>query len=389
LRKARANLSTQPAVLLNMRDPAFIPEWGRPPAAGLQHEKASARIASNRRRQVHLHDSPGTRTSVPQFLRWLSIPALAVQLAACGGGTDSNTIELSGTVDAREAGLAFQVAGRIARLHADEGDSVSSGDVIAELDARDYELALQRARAEADAAAQALAALKAGTREQELRVAEAAVRRAQSERDYARSEFERIRQLIPKQLAAQQQLDQTRLQYKVAAAALEQAEQNLRLLREGPRKEDIDQAAAALAARQAAVETAQQQLEYVRLLSPADGVLSVRLAEPGEVVAAGTPVLRLAELERPWVRAYLNEDDLARVRLGQEAEVRVDGLPDKVFKGRLTFISPQSEFTPKTVETRELRVDLVYRIKVEVDNPDGLLKIGMPADVRLQAQPAS
>jgi HlyD family secretion protein len=193
---------------------------------------------------------------------------------------------------------------------------------------------------------------------------------------------------VPKQLAAQQQLDQMRLQYKVAAAGVEQAEQNLRLLREGPRQEDIDQAAAELAARQAAAETAQQHLAYVRLLSPADGVLSVRLAEPGEVVAAGTPVMRLAELSRPWVRAYLNESDLSRVRLGQEAEIRVDGLPDKVLKGRLSFISPQSEFTPKTVETRELRVDLVYRVKIEVDNPDGLLKIGMPADVKLQVQPA-
>jgi HlyD family secretion protein len=324
----------------------------------------------------------------PRFLRLISTLTLAALLGACNSGSDSSTIELSGTVDAREAALAFQVSGRIARLHADEGDAVTAGQMIAELDPRDYELTLQRARAEADAAAQALAALKAGTREQELRVAEAAVARAKSERDFARSEVERIRQLVPKQLAAQQQLDQTRLQYKVAVAGLEQAEQNLRLLREGPRQEDIDQAAAELAARRAAVETARQQLDYVRLPSPADGVLSVRLAEPGEVVAAGTPVMRLAELSHPWVRAYLNENDLSRVRLGQEAEVRVDGLPDKVFKGKLSFISPQSEFTPKTVETRELRVDLVYRIKVEVENPDGLLKIGMPADVRLQAQAA-
>jgi HlyD family secretion protein len=315
--------------------------------------------------------------------------ALAALLTGCGDSTPPGTIALSGTVDAHEAELAFQVPGRIATLHADEGDAVKAGAAVADLDARDYELALERARAEADAAAQALAALKAGTREQELRVAEAAVAKAQSERDFARSEVGRIGRLVPKQLASQQQLDEMRLQYKVAVAGLEQAEQNLRLLREGPRQEDIDQAAAELAARKAAVQTAEQQLGYVHLLSPADGVISVRLAEPGEVVAAGKPVLRLAELNRPWVRAYLNETDLARVRLGQAAEVRVDGLPDKVFKGRLAFISPTSEFTPKTVETRALRVDLVYRVKIEVNNADGLLKIGMPADVTLQAQPES
>ncbi len=168
-------------------------------------------------------------------------------------------------------------------------------------------------------------------------------------------------------------------------AGVEQARQNLALLREGPRQEDIDQAAATLRARQATVETAQQQLAYVQLYSPVAGVVSVRLAEVGEVVSSGKPVLRVAELSRPWVRAYLNEADLPQVRLGQPAEVRADGLPGRVLAGRLAFISPDAEFTPKTVETRALRVDLVYRVKIEVENPDGALKLGQPADVLLKA----
>ena len=117
--------------------------------------------------------------------------------------------------------------------------------------------------------------------------------------------------------------------------------------------------------------------------SPVAGTVSVRLAEAGQVVAAGQPVLRIAELAHPWVRVYLAEADLPRVQLGQRAEVRVDGVPGKVFAGRLAFIAPQAEFTPKTVETKALRVDLVYRAKVEVDDPLGQLKIGMPADVTL------
>ncbi|KPK38881.1 MAG: hypothetical protein AMJ69_07260, partial [Gammaproteobacteria bacterium SG8_47] len=122
------------------------------------------------------------------------------------------------------------------------------------------------------------------------------------------------------------------------------------------------------------------------LASPVAGIVSVRLAEAGQVLAMGQPVLRITELSVPWIRAYLRETDLPRVKLGQPVTVRVDGLPDKAFTGRLSFISPQAEFTPKTVETRELRVDLVYRIKVEVANPDGLLKVGMPADLTLEPQ---
>jgi len=298
---------------------------------------------------------------------------------------DPERIELSGTVEAREVDLAFQVGGRIAELAVDEGDAVQAKQRVATLDARDYELALRAATAQMDAAQAALAALRAGTRIQELRVAEAQLAKAQADLDYARVEFKRIAELVARKLAPQEQLDQLQQRQNVALAGVEQARQMLALLREGPRQEEIDRAAAELRARQAAVETARQQLAYVQLHSPVTGVVSVRLVETGEVVAAGKPVLRVAELSQPWVRAYLNEADLPRVRLGQPAEVRVDGLPGKVWPGRLAFIAPDAEFTPKTVETRALRVDLVYRVKIEVENPSGALKLGQPADVLLKA----
>jgi HlyD family secretion protein len=320
---------------------------------------------------------------------WLATLALLPLLAGFRwpwqSAGDTERIELSGTVEAREVDLAFQVGGRIAELRVDEGDAVKPEQWVAELDARDYELALRNAIAQMEAAHAALAALRAGTRIQELRVAEAQLAKAQADLDYARVEFKRVADLVSKKLAPEDQLDQSRQRQNVALAGVEQARQNLALLREGPRQEDIDQAAATLRARQAAVETARQQRGYVQLRSPVAGVVSVRLAEAGEVVSPGKAVLRVAELGRPWVRAYLNETDLARVRLGQSAEVRVDGLPGKVLAGRLAFIAPDAEFTPKTVETRALRVDLVYRVKIEVDNSDGALKLGQPADVVLKA----
>ncbi|MFO1431585.1 MAG: efflux RND transporter periplasmic adaptor subunit [Candidatus Competibacteraceae bacterium] len=296
---------------------------------------------------------------------------------------DSSELILPGTVEAHEVDLSFQVSGRIDSLAVDEGYAVKAGQPVARLDRRDYELTLHNAEARSEAARATLAALEAGTRAQEIRVAEAQLASARANLNFTRADARRIAELVPKNLATVQQLDQARLQQELAQANVAEREQTLALLREGPRQEDIERARADYQASQVAVASARQQLDYTQLLSPTDGVVSVRLAEVGEVVAPGQAVLRIAELSRPWVRAYLNTFDLPKVKLGQAAAVRADGLPGQVFPGRLSFISPKAEFTPKTVETRALRVDLVYRIKVEVPNPDGLLKLGMPVDITL------
>ena len=299
-------------------------------------------------------------------------------------GRDGSAIILSGTVEAREVDLSFRVGGQIQQLKADEGDEISAGELVARLDPRDFQLSLQQAAAMAEAARAALEVLKAGTRKQEIRAAQADLEKARAQLNFAGSEVKRVNALIPRQLASQQQLEQEQLKYKVASATVEQARQQLMLLQEGPRREDIQRAEKEYAARQETQAQAQQQLSYTELSSPVAGMITVRLSEAGETVAAGRPVLRVAELARPWVRAYLSETDLARVRLGQTVKVRVDGVPGRDFNGKLSFISPVAEFTPKTVETRELRVDLVYRIKVDVANPDGALKIGMPADIIIE-----
>jgi HlyD family secretion protein len=310
-----------------------------------------------------------------------------VLLSGCYGNnpSDDDTILLSGTVEAREIDLGFQVGGRVAQLKTDEGQWVEQGTIVAQLDRRDFELTLQQAMATADAAQAIVDALKAGSRTQDIRVAEADLQKARSALNYAQAEVKRFSSLIPKKLASVEQLEQAQLQYEVALASVEQADQRLHLLREGPRQEDIQQAEAEFHARQQASNLARLQLDHTEISSPVSGLITVRLSEAGEVVAPGQPVLRVAEMARPWVRAYLSEPNLGRVRVGQKAEVTIDSFPDKVFPGILTFISPVAEFTPKTVETRELRVDLVYRIKVELENPQDILKIGMPADISLVA----
>lgn len=313
---------------------------------------------------------------------WLGLLGLGLGTGLSGcNGDDSGGLVLSGTVEARETALSFQVNGRIDRLLVDEGEPVKQGQEVALLLADDYEQAVTRAQAEVAAAEAGLAALQAGTRKQELKVAEATLEQARAEQRFAEEEVQRTRSLIRKKLASQEQLDQAQLKRDVANSAVRRAQQQLQLLQEGPRQEDIDRASAELAARRSALKTAEQQLSYTHLMSPVSGTVTLRLAEAGEVVGPGQPVFKVAELTHPWVRAYLNETDLARVRLGQKVSVTVDGLPGKTFHGTLSFISPKAEFTPKSVETRALRVDLVYRVKVRLEDPEGVLKLGMPADV--------
>ncbi len=324
-------------------------------------------------------------TAKQYFRHHIFIAALSLTISGCGNhGEENNTILLSGTVEARELDLGFQVGGRIDQLLVDEGYAVTSSQPVAQLETQDFELAVQQAEGQAAAAKATLAALQAGSRKQEIKTAQAGVTQADAQLAFAASEVDRVKTLAAQQLAPKEQLDQKRTQYEVAKTTLKQAQENLKLLQEGPRKEDIQRAEATYKANVAATDLARRRLTYTQLATPAAGVISVRLAEKGQVVATGQPVLRVAELGRPWIRAYLNETDLSRVRLGQTAAVTVDGVK-QAFQGHLSFISPVAEFTPKTVETRQLRVDLVYRIKVDVENPQGVLKIGMPADVKLVA----
>jgi HlyD family secretion protein len=338
-----------------------------------------------------MNDPTRSWTAPARLALWatmLSLPLLAGCRWPWEADNERGTLTLSGTVDARQIDVSFQAPGRIARLLADEGQPVQPGKIVAELDTSDLQLAAQRARAQTQAAREAFAALKAGARPQEVRAAQAAVAQAQADRRFADQQVVRTGELVAQHFVAPEQMDRARSTADAAAARQEQANQTLALLRAGARREDLQRAQAELEAAQAAQASAERMLAYGALVTPVGGVVSVRLAEAGQVVAAGQPVLRVAELTRPWVRAYLAQADLPRVQLGQPVEVRVDGLPGQVLHGRLSFISPQAEFTPKTVETKALRVDLVYRVKVDVADERGLLKIGMPADVMIAPAPA-
>ena len=319
----------------------------------------------------------------------------ALVLSACSddrrSGDRSAPLTLYGNVDIREVQLAFQDAGRIRALPVDEGARVAAGQVVAELDPTRYQLELQRLNGEVAAQTQVLARLRQGSRPQEVARARAAAASARASLADAATQLARKQQLRTVNRISVQEVDTARTRVETLQANLKAAEEEVSLVVEGPRQEDIAAAEASLAALAAARDLAAQRLEDTRLLAPASGVIRTRILEPGAMAAPGAPVFTLALTDPLWVRAYINEPDLGLVHEGMRAEVRTDTLPDKTYQGWVGFISSTAEFTPKTVETTELRTKLVYRARIFVCDPQEELRLGMPVTVTLQpgARPES
>jgi HlyD family secretion protein len=320
----------------------------------------------------------------------LLVPIL---LAVVGGaywwlyGRDQTAVDqaltLYGNVDIREVDLAFGTSERIAELLVQEGDPVKPGDVLGRLHTEKLEAAVAAAQAAVDAQAQALARLEAGNRPEEIRRARAQADALKAKARTAQITYERQRKLGAQKLAAPEDIDQTRAAADAAEADAQAAEETYALAVAGARAEDIAQAKAELAAERANLALAEERLGDATLKAPAAGIVRERILEPGDMASPQTPALTLAMMEPMWVRAYAPEPDLGFLVPGVAAEVRTDSYPDKVYRGWVGFISPTAEFTPKNVETPDLRTRLVYQVRVFVCNPAGELRLGMPATVNI------
>jgi len=359
---------------------------------------------------------------------------------------DPNLLQVSGNIELTESDLSFKVPGRLVALTVREGDFVRKGDVIARLDQdqtleqkRRDEAQVSNARSQFDQArtsveleratlgddiaarradlAQARAHLEEllnGSRPQEIQQAEAAVADATTQAQLAKDDWDRAQALYKTDDISRAQYEQYRTRFNSTNALLRQAEKRYALVKEGPRQEDIQQGRAQVAHAEAALKMSQAnelelkrreqdidarraqmdqaraqvgitdvQLSDLTLHAPMDGVVLVKAAELGEVLAAGSTVITLGDIDRPWVRAYVNERDIGRLRLGEPATVRTDSYRDKTFSGRVSFIASEAEFTPRQIQTPEERVKLVYRIKVDTENPGRLLKSNMPVDASI------
>jgi HlyD family secretion protein len=267
--------------------------------------------------------------------------------------------------------------------YVDEGAMVDGGEPIARLDDREYHLQVDRAVAAESAAEARYKMMLRGSREQEIDQALAALESAESALRLQELEYERIAKLARQGIVSQNELDQAATNLTTARKARERAAAQLDLLREGFRTEEIEGARAQLAQARADRALAELNLARCKLFSPMAGRVLSKSREAGEMVQPGTPVVTLGDLSRPWVNLYIGERDLGRVRLGMKAQVTVDSYPSDPFPGTVTFIADRAEFTPKNIQTPDERVKLVYRVKVDLQSRDGVLKPGMPADTVL------
>lgn len=301
-------------------------------------------------------------------------------------------IVLQGNVDIRQVSLAFNASERIASLAVSEGDHVKAGQLLGLLDLRSAKARFDQAEAQVEVNGQALARLRAGSRPEEVAQAQANVAAAQADADLAHQQvlrLERVRDATASKGISQQDLDDALSRDKVAASRLQAARQSAEIVIKGPRKEDIAQALGQLDVARAQRALIGRELAESELHSPIDAVVRARLLEPGDMASPQRPVYTLAITQPKWVRAYLREADLSRVQPGMAAQVSTDSDPKHPIAGKVGYISSVAEFTPKTVQTQELRTSLVYELRVLVDDPQDRLRLGMPATVRLNVAPVS
>lgn len=313
------------------------------------------------------------------------VAAAAIYYFTRHGGEESGTIRVSGNIEVTAVELSFKIPGRVRERLVDEGETVRQGQIVARLDSEDLVHEVEGRQAEVQAARAALDELEAGYRKEEIAQAEAALQRVTADAERLRKDFARQRELYRREVISRREFEASRAEYEGSRASVREARQKLALLRSGPRRETIDQARARLRDATANLDLARTRLGYATLASTAGGLVLSKNIEPGEQVAAGTPVVTVGILDSVWVRAYIDEADLGRVKVGQKATATTDSYPGKKYQGYVSFISSEAEFTPRNVQTQKERVKLVYRVKVVIPNPNMELKPGMPADTEIQA----
>jgi HlyD family secretion protein len=320
---------------------------------------------------------------------------MALAGIGCGGTTAPETPRATGYVEATETRVASQVPGRVDQVHVREGDRVAAGAPIAVLSTVDVDLALRRARAERDQATAQVRLLEAGARREDIdqaaaqvEAAEAERRAAEAELAAARREEERFERLVRNHAGAAKQRDDAVARRELAESRLAAAADRVTAaravvarLRAGARPEELAAARARVAAIDAQVAALEHDRAEATIAAPTAGIISARLVEPGELVARGAPLVVIIDLDRAWANAYVEEPALGTIAIDQPATVVTDA--GQRLPGRVTFISPRAEFTPRNVQTADERAKLVYRVKVAVDNREGILKPGMPVEVEL------
>ena len=291
---------------------------------------------------------------------------------------------LYGNVDVRQVSLAFNSSERIEKMLIEEGDRVDKNDLLAILESRPLELSIAKSEAAIEKQEAVVLRLKNGSRPEEIEQNAAKLRGAEADYENALVYKNRMKELYESSAISKQELDNAWARYKAAAASVDNARETYRLSELGPRYEDIAEAEAHLKGLRADLLLQKYNLSQTKLYSPVNGVVRSRLQEPGDMASPQKPVYLIALDDTKWVRAYISEQRLGEIKPGMEAEIFIDSLPDKPLRGQVGYISNVAEFTPKTVQTEELRSALVYEVRVNVVDEENILRMGMPATVKFQ-----
>lgn len=296
---------------------------------------------------------------------------------------NADMLKLSGNIELTQVEISFKIPGRVEKRLVSEGERVTKGQIVAQLDRQELVQEVSLRKADMAATQSTLSKMEAGYRLEEIAQAEAVVQRLKADTDRLAEDNNRQKQLYEKEVISTREYDVSKSNYEMAAARLREGKEKLGLLKKGYRKEDIEEARAHLKKAKEALSQSETRLGYATLASPLSGIVLSENVETGEYIVPGTPVVTVGDLEKTWLRAYINETDLGRVRVGQKVRISTDTYPGKTYEGTVTFLASNAEFTPKNIQTEKERTKLVYRIKIDVPNLKMELKPGMPADAEI------
>ena len=301
----------------------------------------------------------------------------------CCNGTDKNLIEESGTIEATESVISSQTAGKIIKIIKDEGAQVTAGDTIVMIDHEALDIQLKQMIANRDIAKAQLDLLIIGARREDINQAEQMLNQAEVNFDIAKSDKERMDNLYKANTITQKQQEDATARFDIAHAQLNSAKENFNKIKNIARPEEITQARANYQKSEAVVESINKNIRDCYVLSPMNGSVIKKFVELGETVSMLSSLFKLADLSKVKVNIYVSETEIGKIKLGQKAEIKVDSFPDKSFEGKVIYISPEAEFTPKNIQTKDERTKLVFAVKIEIPNTQQELKTGTPTDVKI------
>lgn len=305
--------------------------------------------------------------------------SLLLILFACGGN-DKNIIEESGTIEATEVVISAQTAGRVQRIFKDEGSKINSGDTLLTIDKESLELQLKQAQAASDIAKAQYDLIVKGARREDVAQAAEGLKQAEANFNLAQADKERMSNLFEQQAITKKQYEDVIAHFDIAQAQLNSAKENFAKIKNIARPEEIAQAKANYEKAEAAIGLIEKSLRDCSVTSPINGYVVKKFVEEGETVSMMSSLVKVSDLSNVELSIYVAETDLGKVKLGQKAEVTVDSFEEKIFEGEVIFISPEAEFTPKNIQTKDERTKLVFEVKIKISNPKFELKPGMPAD---------